>query len=113
MRYISQELDSWLNLEFLVSIADDIVNLKDFVPKTIELHLPNYEERKSFLLSCVDLIDSDAFQDRQILDQMAAGTTWDEYVGLYDEFFKNHPEFIGLIKDMDAYNEWKREEVPY
>ena len=49
----------------------------------------------------------------QVLDQMSCGTTWEEHVTVYDDFFKSHPEFSRLIKDKDAYDKWRAEEVPY
>ena len=113
MLYISKELDSWLDKDFLLEVADDITHLEDFVPSTIELHLPDYEARKNFALSKQDMIESDWFIQKEILDQMAMGTTWEEHVTVYDEFFENHPEFSGLIKDREAYEKWREEEVPY
>lgn len=41
------------------------------------------------------------------------GKTWVEHVTVYDDFFKNHPEFSGLIKNRKAYEKWRLEEVPY
>lgn len=113
MLYISKELDSWLDKDYLLEISDEITNLEDFVPSTIELHLPDYEARKNFALSKREMITSEEFLEKEILDQMAAGTTWEEHVTVYDDFFKNHPEFSGLIKDREAYEKWRLEEVPY
>ena len=113
MTYISNELDSWLDKEYLLEIADEITYLHDYVPKTIELHLPDYDARSQFVLADKEWCDSDEFQIKQILDKMAAGTTWAEHVTVYDDFFKNNPEFSGLIKDKQAYEKWRLEEVPY
>lgn len=113
MRFISDELDSWLDEEYLLTIEDDLIELEDYIPKTIELHLPNYDKRSEFLDSNFELVDSDDFQNKQILDQMAMGTTWEERVFIFDDFFKRHPEFSGLIRDKKAYENWKLEEVPY
>ncbi|WP_407422528.1 hypothetical protein [Methanobrevibacter sp.] len=113
MTYVSTQLDSWLDKDYLISISDKIVELNDLVPKIIEMHLPNYDDRKKFLNSNFELIDSDEFQLKQILDQRAGGTTWEEHVTIYDDFFKRHPEFSKLIKDKEAYEKWKLEEVPY
>ena len=44
---------------------------------------------------------------------MSGGTTWEEHVTVYDDFFENHPEFSRLIKDRKAYEKWRMEEVPY
>ena len=87
--------------------------LHDYVPKTIELHLPDYEARSQFVLSDEEWYTSDDFARREMLDQMACGTTWEEHVTVYDDFFERHPEFSGLIKDRDAYEKWRAEEVPY
>ena len=113
MTYVSDELDSWLNKEFLLEIADEIVKLNDYVPKTIELHLPDYNARSRFVLSNEELMESESFKIKEILDQMAMGTTWAEHVSVYDEFFEFHPEFSNLIKDKGAYEKWRLEEVPY
>lgn len=102
-----------MDKEYLLEIADELVNLEDFVPSTIELHLPDYEARKRFAFSKPKLIRSEEFIEKEILDQMAAGTTWEEHVTVYDDFFKRHPEFSKLIKDKDAYEKWRLEEVPY
>ena len=107
------ELDSWLDKNYLNSISDDIVTLEDYVPKTIELHLPDYEARSEFVHSHPQLLDSPEFQNKQFLDQMAMGASWKEHVSIYDDFFKNHPEFSKLIKDKDAFEKWRIKEVPY
>ena len=107
------ELDSWLDKDYLNSIADDLVTLRDYIPKTIELHLPDYEARSNFIHSNPKLLNSVEFQNKQFLDQMAMDATWEEHVSIYDDFFKSHPEFSNLIKDKDAYEVWKLEEVPY
>jgi hypothetical protein len=113
MTYISNELDTWLDKEFLLVVADQITELEDFVPSTIELHLPDYEARKDFAFSKPEMIESKEFERKEMLDQMAAGTTWEEHVTVYDDFFENHPEFSRLIKDRKAYEKWRMEEVPY
>ena len=113
MMYISKELDSWLDKDYLLEVADQITTLEDFVPSTIELHLPDFEARKNFANSRPKMVYSEEFQIKQILDQMAMGTTWEEHVTVYDDFFKDHPEFSGLIKDREAYAKWREEEVPY
>jgi hypothetical protein len=113
MTYISNELDTWLDKEYLLEIADQITELEDFVPSTIELHLPDYEARKKFAFSRPDMIESDEFSRKEMLDQMSGGTTWEEHITVYDDFFKSHPEFSRLIKDKDAYDKWRAEEVPY
>lgn len=107
------ELDTWLDKDYLNDVADEIVNLNDYVPKTIELHLPDPDARSDFVHSNQQLLDSREFQNKQFLDQMAMGTTWEEHVSIYDDFFKRHPEFSKLIKDRDAYEKWRLEEVPY
>ena len=104
-------LDSWLDKEFLFEIADEIVCLNDYVPKDIELQLPDYELRSSFLDNHDFLID-DEFHKKQILDECAADTTWEEHVSIYDEFFTKHPEFFKLIRDEEKYFSWK-ENKPY
>ena len=106
------DLGSWLDKDYLNEISMDIVQLKDYVPKDIELLLPNYELRSSFLDKNSYLI-TDEFQDKQILDQCAAGTTWEQHVSIYDEFFRKHPEFSKLIKDKKAYSIWKCSEPYY
>lgn len=113
MTYISNELDTWLDKEYLLEIAEELTELHDYVPKTIELHLPDYEARSKFVLSDKEWVHSEEFIEKEILDQMAAGTTWEEHVTVYDDFFKRHPEFSKLIKDKDAYEKWRLEEVPY
>lgn len=113
MTYISNELDTWLDKEFLLEVADQITELEDFVPSTIELHLPDYEARKKFAFSKPEMIESEEFERKEMLDQMAACTTWEEHVTVYDDFFENHPEFSRLIKDREAYEKWRLEEVPY
>ena len=35
MAYVSNELDSWLDKDYLLEIADEITELHDYVPKTI------------------------------------------------------------------------------
>lgn len=110
---LPNELDSWLDKDYLKTIAEDIVNLMDYVPKTIELHLPNYEDRSKFVHAHSNLLNSQEFQNKQFLDQMSGGATWKEHVGIYDEFFKKHPEFSKLIKDKVAYGKWREKEVPY
>lgn len=107
------ELDSWLDKDYLNAISNDIVTLDDYVPKTIELHLPDYGARSDFVHSHPKLLHSPEFQNKQFLDQMAMGTTWEEHVSIYDEFFKKHPEFLKLIKNQDAYEKWREKEVPY
>ena len=106
-----KELDSWLDKDFLIKISEEIVNLEDYVPKSIELNLPNYEERSDFLDAHEYLVD-DEFLDKQILDQRAAGTTWEEHISIYQDFFRKHPQFKKLIKDQDAYDKWMLEEPP-
>jgi hypothetical protein len=113
MRYISKELDSWLDKEYLAEIADELTVLHDYVPKTIELHLPDYDDRQRFVLSDKAWYTSDEFQRKEMLDQMAAGATWEEHVTVYDDFFKRNPQFSKLIKDKQAYEKWRLEEVPY
>ena len=113
MTYVSNELDSWLDKEYLLEIADEITELHDYVPKTIELHLPDYEARSRYVLADKEWYTSEEFLRKEILDQMSRGTTWEEHVTVYDEFFDNHPEFSGLIKDREAYEKWRLEEVPY
>ena len=113
MTYVSNELDTWLDKEYLLEIADELTKLHDYVPKTIELHLPDYEARSRFVLSDEAWYTSEEFVRKEILDQMAAGTTWEEHVTVYDDFFKRHPEFSKLIKDKDAYQKWREKEVPY
>ena len=111
--YVSKRIDSWLDRDYLIKISDEIINLEDYVPKLIELHLPNYDKRKEKVTGMNNLIYSDEFQLNQVIDQMAAGTTWDEHVALYDEFFEKHPEFFKLIKDKKAYDNWHLEEPPF
>ena len=43
---------------------------------------------------------------------MATNTTWEEHVGVYDDFFRKHPEYSKLIKDENAYRKW-RLEMPF
>ena len=106
-----KELDSWLDKDYLIEIREEIVNLEDYVPKSIELNLPNYERRSEFLDSHDYLLD-DEFLEKQILDQRAAGTTWEEHISIYKDFFRKHPQFKKLIKDMKAYEKWMMEEPP-
>ena len=113
MTYISNELDTWLDKEYLLEISNELTYLHDYVPKTIELHLPDYEERSRFVLSDEEWYTGDEFVRKEILDQMAGGTTWEEHVTVYDDFFKRHSEFSRLIKDKSAYEKWRLEEVPY
>lgn len=113
MAYISNELDTWLDKDYLLEIVDELTVLHDYVPKTIELHLPDYEARSQFVLSDEPWYTSDEFARKEILDQMSGGTTWEEHVTVYDDFFENHPEFSRLIKDRKAYEKWRMEEVPY
>ena len=113
MTYISKELDSWLDKDYLLEIADELTVLHDYVPITIELHFPDYEARSRFVLADEDWYMGDEFVRKEILDQMAGGATWEEHVTVYDDFFKSHPEFSGLIKDRKAYEKWRLEEVPY
>ncbi|WP_295588851.1 hypothetical protein [uncultured Methanobrevibacter sp.] len=106
------EIECWLDINYLNEISDEIVNLEDYVPKDIELFLPDYELRSSFLDNHDYLIDNE-FHTKQILDQGAAGTTWQEHVSVYDDFFRKHPEFSKLIKNQQAYSTWKQEEPYY
>ena len=112
-RYVSNELDSWLNQEYLLEIADDLVELEDYVPKTIEYHLPNYDDRFRFVQSKPEWYQSDEFVEKELLDQMAGGASWEEHITVYDEFFERHPEFSQLIRDKSAYEKWRLEEVDY
>ena len=77
------------------------------------MHLPDYEKTSQFVLSDVAWYTSEEFIRKEILDQMSGGTTWQEHIAVYDDFFKNHPEFSKLIKDKEAYEKFRREEVPY
>ncbi|MBR6023796.1 MAG: hypothetical protein IK044_02375 [Methanobrevibacter sp.] len=47
--YMEREIDSWFNEKYLKTIADEITTLLDYVPKDIELKLPDYEKKKSIL----------------------------------------------------------------
>lgn len=102
----SKELDSWLNKDYLNQIAEEIVNLNDYVPSIIESLLPDPGARKRYVVANVDLRESDYFLDKQILDQ---STIWEDYVTLYDDFFDKHPEFSKLIKSKEVYNKWRTE----
>lgn len=47
--YMEREIDSWFNYEYFETITDEITTLLDYVPKDIELKLPDYEKRNQFL----------------------------------------------------------------
>ena len=110
--YMEREIDSWFNEEYMKIVANEIVTLLDYVPKDIELKLPDYEARNEFLEQNHEFTSSDYYQITQIADQMAANTTWEEHVGVYDDFFRKHPEYSELIKDENAYRKW-RLEMPF
>lgn len=40
---MEREIDSWFNYEYFETITDEITTLLDYVPKDIELKLPDYE----------------------------------------------------------------------
>lgn len=104
------QLNSWLDKEYLNLIANDLVNLNDYVPSTIVLLLPDPGARKRFVEANIDLRDSPDFFKKQLLDQ---SSYWEDYVFGYDNFFKCHPEFIKLIKDKDEYEHWRLNDVNY
>ncbi len=97
---------SWIDKEFMESIADEIISLKDYVPKAIEKGLPDYEKRKRWVNNHKRIINDD-FREKQIIDQCAAGTTWEEHVMIYDEFFEKYPQYKDIIKDEEKYKKWK------
>ena len=110
--YIEREIDSWFNYEYFETITDEITTLLDYVPKDIELKLPDYEKRNQFLNKHHEFTSSDYYQLTQIADQMSGGRTWAEHVGIFDDFFRKHPEYSQLIKDEKAYRKW-RIEIPF
>ena len=99
------ELNSWLDKDYLNQIAKDLVNLTDFIPLTIELLLPDYNARKRFLFANMHLICDDEYDTFSAIDSYP--TDKEQYASIYDLFFERHPEFLGLIKDKQAYEEWK------
>lgn len=113
MKYISEELDSWLDKEYLKTIEKELTVLDDYVPKTIELHFSDYDARCRYLDLNEEMVRSDEYQIKQIIDQRAKGATWEERVTIFDEFFERHPEYSKLIKDKEAYEKWRVEEVDY
>ncbi len=111
-QYMDAEIDSWFDQEYLQTIAEEITTLVDYVPKDIEKKLPDYEKRRKFIAQYQNFLDSDYYQLTQIANQMAGGRTWGEHVGIYDDFFRKHPEYSKLIKDEEAYRKW-RLEIPF
>ena len=111
--HIDRDIEPWINEEYLQTIAEEITTLLDYVPKDIELRLPDYEKRSKFLDQYQDFLNSDYYQLTQIADQLAGGRTWFEHVGVYDDFFRKHPEYSQLIKDEKAYrkNSRKNDEI--
>ena len=57
--YMEREIDSWFNEEYMKIIANEIVTLLDYVPKDIELKLPDYEARNEFLEQNHEFTSSD------------------------------------------------------
>ena len=104
------ELNSWLDKKYLNSIANDLVNLNDYIPLTIVLLLPNPGARNRFVTAHMDLRDSHDYFEKQLLDQSPYR---EDYVSGYDIFFNNHPEFSKLIGDKLAYEKWKVTDVPF
>lgn len=96
---------TWLDTEYLL----EIVNLHDYVPKTIGLYLLDYEVRSHYVLSDESWYTSDEFVKKEILDQIVAETTWEEHVSVYDDFFNKLPEFSKLINDKSIYDKWRLE----
>ena len=104
------QLNSWLDKEYLNLVVEDLVNLNDYVPLTLILLLPDSGARKRFVVANMDLRNSNDYFKKQLLDQ---SPNWEDYVSGYDNFFKCHPEFLKLIKDKDAYEYWRLNEVDY
>lgn len=73
----------------------------------------NYRQGSKCLFYVKLTTDKGKAIKNQLVTIKVAGTTWAEHVTVYDDFFKNHPEFSGLIKNRKAYEKWRLEEVPY
>lgn len=87
--YVSKRIDSWLDKDYLISISDEIINLEDYVPKLIELHLPDYNKRKEKVSTMKSLMCSETFQLNQVIDQMAAGQLGKSMSHYTTSFLKN------------------------
>lgn len=110
LKALPTELNSWIDKDYLNQIADELVNLNDFIPLTIEELLPDFDARKRFRSANYHL-DTDEYMDLEIMNRSADRAT---YALSYDLFFERHPEFLGLIKDKQAYEEWKlNDDIPY
>lgn len=101
-----EEINSWLNKEYLIEISDALISLNDFVPQTIILHLPDPGARKRFVTANVDLRESNYLFEKHIQERT---DIWEDYVSLFDEFFERHPEFSKLIESKEVYNKWRTE----
>ena len=95
---------NWLDTEYLHQVSGELETLPDFIPKMIEKLMPNYSNRKQYLIEHIYEFYTEEFRKLQVYDQ--AGP-WVKTVEAYDTFFKKHPEYRKLIKDENAYNDWK------
>lgn len=104
----------WIDTSFLHSIEHELIPLMDYIPKTIEVHFKNYEERHNWIIDHWDDFPQGEtwWLDHQILDQCAAGTTWEEHCELYDEFFEKYPQYKPIIKDEEEFKKW-RDDDPF
>ena len=50
-QYMDAEIDSWFDQEYLQTIAEEITTLVDYVPKDIELKLPDYKKEVNSYLN--------------------------------------------------------------
>ena len=98
-------INGWLNKDFLIEIADEIVTLESYVPKELEESLPNYQKRKDFILNN-DFTYSDEYMESSVDDQLRL-EDWNAYVQLYENLFRKYPKLKGLIKDKNEYEKWK------
>ena len=104
----------WIDESFLHSVEQELIPLMDYIPKSIEIKFNDYESRHRRISNHWDDFPQgeDYWIDHQILDQCAAGTTWEEHCELFDEFFEKYPEYRFIIKDEEEYKKWK-EDSPF
>ena len=46
----------WIDTSFLHSIEHELIPLMDYIPKTIEVHFKNYEERHNWIILIIGMI---------------------------------------------------------
>ena len=103
-------IKEWIDVNYLVEIEDEIVNLNDFVPKEIELCLPDFGKRNKIL---IEVVLKDAPKEIEQLYINDQGGPWEEYVNGFHHFFNKYPQYKKLIKDQEKFEEWERQEIDY